>query len=96
MLVLVIFGAALAAVGAAVPRWWVVPLPLVIAAAWVAYAAAVGGEDRDGVPVWQLTAFFGGALAGAGMLGLILGVVWGRWARDRRSAVADRPGCDAS
>jgi hypothetical protein len=84
MLALILFAAAAVAIGAAVPRWWVVPLPLIIAAAWVLYAAAVGGEDRDGMPVWQLAAFFGGWLAGAGMLGLVLGVVLGRWARDRR------------
>jgi hypothetical protein len=88
MLALILFAAAAVAIGAAVPRWWVVPLPLIIAIAWVLYAAAVGGEDRDGVPVWKWAAFFGGWLAGAGMLGLVLGVVLGRLARDSRTGRA--------
>jgi hypothetical protein len=50
----------------------------------VLYAAAVGGADRDGMPVWQLAAFIGAAMAAAGTLGMILGVGLGRWARSRR------------
>jgi hypothetical protein len=85
MLEIILFVAGAVALGAAVARWWLVPLPLIVAAAWVVVAAAVGGEDREGMPVWQLAAFFGTVWGGAGMLGLILGVGWGRWARDRRS-----------
>ena len=81
MLEVTLVVAAAVVTGAAVARWWLVPLPLVVAAAWVVLAAVGGGEDRDGMPAWQLAAFLGALLAGAGMLGLSLGVVWGRWAR---------------
>lgn len=50
MLAFILFAAVCVAIGGAVPRWWVVPLPLVIVAAWAVYAAAVGGADRDGCP----------------------------------------------
>lgn len=83
MLEIILLAAGAAAIGAAVGRWWVVPLPLIVATAWVVFAAVGGGEDRDGMPLWQLAAFFGAVWAAAGMLGLSLGVVWGRWARDR-------------
>jgi hypothetical protein len=83
MLEIVLSVAGAVVVGAVVAQWWVVPLPLMAATAWVVVAAALGGEDRDGMPVWQLAAFFGAMWAGAGMMGLSLGVVLGRLARDR-------------
>lgn len=85
MLEIILVAAGAVAIGAAVARWWVVPLPLMVAALWVVLAAVGGGQDRDGIPAWEMAAFFGAMWAGAGMLGLSLGVVWGRWARDRRS-----------
>jgi hypothetical protein len=85
MLEFSLFVAGSVAIGATVARWWLVPLPLMVAVAWVVVAAAGGGVDRDGMPLWQLAAFFGSMFAGAGMLGVTVGVVWGRWARDRCS-----------
>jgi hypothetical protein len=72
---------ALAFLGLAVARWWLVPVPLLLCAIYVAGAAAFGGVDRDGVPVWQLTLFWGGLIAGVAALGLSMGVVWGKWLR---------------
>jgi hypothetical protein len=53
-------------------------------AIYVVGAAAFGGADRDGVPVWQLTLFWGGLIAGVAALGLGMGVAWGKWLRDKQ------------
>jgi hypothetical protein len=52
-------------IGAAVARWWLVPIPAVIAVAWVVIAAATGGEDSDGVPVWEWAALAGAIFTAA-------------------------------
>jgi hypothetical protein len=49
-------------------------LPLVGVVAWTCYAAAFSGDDRDGMPVWQITLFIGGALACGLALALTAGV----------------------
>ena len=72
-------------VGALVSRWWLVPIPLVIAALWVAAAAAGGGADADGVPVWRWALFFGVLAATAAMIALSVGIILGRYVRDRRA-----------
>ena len=73
------------AVGALVGRWWLVALPVLAALAWISYAAAFSGDDRDGVPVWQLALMLGGVAAAALMLALAAGVILGRWLRLRRN-----------
>ena len=64
-------------------RWWLLPLPLIAAVAWVVVAAIIGGADSDGMPYWQLAAFVGTMLGGEAILGLTVGITWGHWAREK-------------
>jgi len=73
------------AVGALVGRWWFAALPALAAVAWIGYAAAFSGDDRDGVPVWQIALMLGGAAATALTLALAAGIILGRWLRLRRN-----------
>lgn len=72
------------AIGAAVGRWWIVPVPLVLTALWVGAAATDTEGNRDGSPTWELALLIGGTYALAVALGLALGVILGRWVRDKR------------
>ena len=69
-------------VGAVFARWWIVMVPFVLVAVWVAYAAASGGQDRDGMPAWQMAASFGFIMAAPAALGLTAGVILGQYLRD--------------
>ena len=80
-----------AVVGAVVGRWWLVPIPLIIAVVWIAAAAVGGGADADGVPVWHWAIFFGGVGAIAAMLALSVGIILGRYVRDRRDERRAQP-----
>jgi hypothetical protein len=70
-------------VGVAVARWWVVLVPAVLVAAWV-LIAALGGDTEHETQPWAFALFYGGFVAVVGTTGLSLGVIWGRWLRDRR------------
>jgi hypothetical protein len=87
---IILVGVVAVAIGAAVARWWLLPLPPIAAVIWVVVAALTGGADSDGMPYWQLAAYVGTMLAGEAMLALAVGVVWGRWAREK--AVVHRRG----
>ena len=72
------------AIGAAVARWWIVPVPLALTALWVGGAATDTERDREGNFAWELALLSGGTFALAAALGLAVGVIVGRWVRDRR------------
>jgi hypothetical protein len=72
------------AVGALVRRWWLTTLPGLVAVTWIGYAAASGGVDRDGMPVWQIALVLGGFGAAALTLALTAGIILGRCLRPRR------------
>ena len=73
------------AVGALAGRWWLIVLPMFAALTWIGYAAAFSGEDRDGMPVWQIALILGGGAAAALTLALAAGIILGRWLRLRRN-----------
>lgn len=84
MLEVIVAALVAVAIGALVARWWIVPVPLALAALWVV-AAALGaeGDDRENSG-WGLALLFGGSFALAAALGLAIGVILGQWLRDRR------------
>ncbi len=71
------------AVGVVFARWWITVAPFALAASWVVYAAVDGGQDSDGMPIWQVAAFTGTILAAVAALGLAAGIVAGRYVRHR-------------
>lgn len=80
---LLLLGAAIV-IGAGLRRWWIVPVPLALAALWVAIAATGSGPDAEGNRAWELALLVGGAAALVTALGLGVGVIFGRWLHDSR------------
>jgi hypothetical protein len=76
-------------VGVAVARWWIVPVPPILVAVWVLIAALGGDTERETDP-WVFALFYGGFVGLICITGLSVGVIWGRWLRDRRREAAIR------
>lgn len=78
-------------VGVAVARWWIVLAAPVLLFVWVVAVAVSGGENSDGMPDWLLTLYVGAFLGIFSICGLVLGVAWGKFFRERWGR-AQQPG----
>lgn len=72
-------------IGIAVPRWWIVMAAPLLLTVWVVAAAVLGGENSDGMPDWLVTLYYGAFFALFSTCALVLGVVWGKFVRERWS-----------
>lgn len=74
-----------ALVGFAYPRWRILLLMPALTTIWVTGAAIDRGEDSDGAAIWNWALFFGVVATVVVSCGMVIGIVWGRWWRERRT-----------